>query len=323
MQLISIFLLVSSIILLSLAISYLALWHHFHRKISLLRLLREGVAHIGISAIVEYPKTTAPLLALLEERYPYSEAIVIIDLQRDFETFRELIQQFALIKVNHTHFEGVRSLYRSHHRAFRRLVLIDLPIEQNHKAAEVAKMVAAYDYILQLHGESIIEADAISYCATIIASHHPTTPITIQNLVGADAQLEQIEYQNTPATRRHRIFADRALAWRKRGVYIPLITLLIPTALVLLSHFAKSRIVLLSAVISAIVVVSFLYLSCRITTKRGVFATLDTIVRNFYHYLAERVCDSRLLYNRVRIRAVPDKRRIFATKQSAQDQESL
>lgn len=323
MQLISIFILVSSIIMLSLAISFLALWHHFHRKLSLLRLLREGVAHIGISAIVEYPKTTAPLLALLEEHYPYSEAIVIIDLQQNFGTFGGLIQQFGLIKVNHAHFEGVRSLYRSHHRAFRRLVLIDLPIEQNQKAAEVAKMIAAYDYTLQLHGESIIESDAMSYCATLIASHHTTTPIAIQSIVGADAKLEQIEYHNTPTTRRRRIFADRALAWHRQGTYIPLVILLIPTALALLSHFAESRILLLSAAISAIVVVALLYLSCRISTKRGLLATLDTIARNFYSYLLGRVRSSRHLYKRILVRSDSEKRGVFAAKQGVQDRGTL
>ena len=49
------------------AVLFVARWHHTYRKSSLVHLLREDVGHIGVSAIVEYPETPAPLVALLED----------------------------------------------------------------------------------------------------------------------------------------------------------------------------------------------------------------------------------------------------------------
>ena len=163
MQLISILLFALSLVLLVGAVLFVALWHRTYRKTSLVQLLREDIGHIGVSAIVAYPETPAPLLALLEEEYPHSEAVIITDLQSDNPSFAELLRRYRLVRVNHSHLEGVRALYRSRHRAFRRIVMVDLPMEHREQASDVGRAVASYENHLCLEGESIVERDSLTY----------------------------------------------------------------------------------------------------------------------------------------------------------------
>ena len=98
MQLISTLLFILSLILLAGAVLFIRLWHRSRKNTSPIKLVREGFGHIGISAIVEYPETTAPLLSLLDEEYPHSEAVIVTDLQRNNDTFGELVRNFNKYK---------------------------------------------------------------------------------------------------------------------------------------------------------------------------------------------------------------------------------
>ena len=80
MQLISILLLLFSVVTLVGALLFVVLWHRSSQKSSMVYQLQESMAHVGISAIVSYPETPAPLIALLEEEYPRSEAVIVTDL---------------------------------------------------------------------------------------------------------------------------------------------------------------------------------------------------------------------------------------------------
>ena len=305
MQLISTLLLLLSIIILVGALLFVTLWHNAHRKTAIVQMLREGIGHIGISAIVEYPDTPSPLLALLEEEYPHSEAVIITDLQHYLSPFGELIGKFHLVQVNHSHLEGVRALYRSRHRAFRRVVMIDLPIEHRARATNIAKRVASYDYILRLEGESLVARNTITYCANIIASHNATEDISLESFVGAKATLEKCD---TPQRKeRIRLRSGRVLAWRKERYLLSGIALFLPSAMVAVAYFSGNKVVLMTAWLTALAIGVFLYISYRVVAEKSLFATLDTILHNFYRFLVEQVKNFHYLYKERRFQIkIPD-----------------
>jgi hypothetical protein len=294
MQLISTLLFLLSLLALGGAILFVVLWHRAHNKTTIVQMLREGISHIGISAIVEYPDTPAPLLALLEEEYPRSEAIIVTDLQHYLSPFGELIAQFQLVKVNHAHLAGVRALYRSRHRAFRRVVMVDLPAEHRSHATDIAKQVASYDYVLRLEGESIVAHNTITYCANIIASHHTSSDISLESIVGANALLER---SDTPRYgRRLRLRSGKVLAWRKEGLLLTSIALCLPAIIVIIAHFTDNRLILMTAFLSSVAVALFLYISYRVVAEKSLFATFGIILNNFYRFWTKEFKNFNYLY---------------------------
>ena len=302
MYIISTLLLVLSLTILLYAILFVRLWHKAHSRASVVHMLRENIGHIGISAIVEYPDTTAPLLTILEDSYPRSEAIIITDLQNKHSTFGELVQRFHLVKVNHSHLAGVRALYRSRHRAFRRVVMVDLPYEHREQTIKVTKEVASFSYILHLQGESLIAHDTLTYCANIIASHPISESLSIDSIVGASAR---IEHCNTSSCRGERLLADRVLAWSKESLLPPAFMLAMPAVLVLLAHLTREPFLLFVAGAITATMILLLYLSCRIMAEKGLLATLDTILQSFYRFLLDKIKKLRYLYNERGVRNRP------------------
>ncbi len=287
MQLISTLLFLLSLLMLGGAILFLALWHRSYHKTALAQMVREGIGNIGISVIVEYPDTPAPLVALLEEEYPHCEAIIIIDLETNRTTFEELIPQFRLVGVNHSHLEGVRALYRSRHRAFRRVVMVDLPIEYRSHALDVAKKVAAFDYTLHLDGECQIARNAIAYCANIIASHPTTKGLILEAIVGANAQLERTDL--APHHETHTLLTTRALAWRNTTPLFLILAITLPAIAILFAHISGERTLILAALVLVIVFGPLLYISCRVVTDKGLYSTTNTIVKNFSLFMLEQL----------------------------------
>ena len=296
MQLISVFLLLFSLLALVGAMLFVAMWQRARRKINLVQILHDGIGHVGVSAVVEYPETSAPLIALLEEEYPRSEAIIVTDMQERLSTFEELLSRYHLIKVNHDYLDGVRALYRSRSRTFRRVVMVDLPMEYRAQAASVGRAVASYDHILYLKGESIVEPNALAYCANVIAMQRPTNIISMQSIAGCGARLERGVAGSSG--KRVRLRTNYALAWRRNGVFFALSATILPAAMLFLAFLSGSRMIFASAVITALAVVSFLYLSCRVVTEKGLFRRLDTILRNFCRFLVEKARNFHYLYGK-------------------------
>lgn len=294
MQLISILLSIFALILLCCALRFIVSWHRAHRNNSIVTILREGIGHIGISAIVEYPTTAAPLLALLEEEYPHYEAIIIVDMQQPQSPFTSLVQQFGLVKVNHTHLKGVRALYRSRHRAYRRVVMMDLPLSYRRYAGACGKEVASYDTLLYLQGECLIARYAITYCANMVARHHACPNILLKSIVGASVRLERGDMSNMEVVTR--ITADNILAWRNES-FLPLIALLLtPTAMVVAAHFADMPALSIVAVAVSLTAMLLLYLSARLITEKSLLSTFNTILINFYQYIVRKVKKFDYLY---------------------------
>ena len=294
MQLISTLLLTLSLIALAGALLFVAQWHRANRKTRIIHLLREGIEHIGISAIIEYPETHAPLLALLEEEYPRSEAIVVTDLQLRQSLFDELLGHFRMVKVNHSHLNGVRALYRSRLRAFRRVVIIDLPTEYRERATAVANKVASYDYVLRLKGESVVTHNTLTYCANIIARQRATSDFSLKSMVGANATLERCD---TPRRgRREQLRSGRILAWKKERLLPAVTALCLPSLIILIAHLSDNRLIFITSLISGGAVTIFLYISYRVVAEKSLFATLGIILLNFYRFMVEHLKKIYYLY---------------------------
>lgn len=294
MQLISTLLFLFSLVLFIGALTFLVLWHRLHRKGCTIKVLREGIGHVGISAIVEYPDTPAPLISLLEEEYPRSEAIVVTDLQNSGSAFMDLIGRFHLVKVNHSHLKGVRALYRSHHRAFKRVVMVDLPTNYSSRATDIAKRVASFDYVLHLPGECQIEYNTLTYCANIIALHPATKAVSLKSIVGAGARLERADH--TPRNATTRILTDRALAWRKSTPVFLILAITTPAVAISLAHFSGEQLLAFTAITICLTFGLLLYVSCRVITKKGLYATTNIIIKNFCRFLVERMKNFYYLY---------------------------
>lgn len=294
MQLISALFTLFSVVTFVLAIRFVCRWHNVRKRAAVVQLLREQIEHIGISAVVNYPDTPKPLLALLEEEYSRSEAIVVTDLQCNISQFGYLIRQYNLVRVNHSHLKGVRALYRSRHRTFRRVVLVDLPTEYQGITSEIVGKVASFDYILHLQGESVVARDAITYCANVVASYRNVEDVSVRSIVGAEARLER---NDMPHGKRGRVLlADRAFAWSGRVAWLSVMMLFVPGAVALSAYFMSSTLMFATAVVLLLELILFLYISCRVVTEKNLFITLDTILRHFYRFIVERVEKKYYLY---------------------------
>lgn len=303
MQLTAILLSLLSLLIFVGAMLFVGEWLRALRHEPTRPLMREGICHIGISAIVAYPESEAPLHALLEEEYPRSEAIIVTDFNDS--PFEELLHHFKLIKVNHSHLKGVRALYRSRHRAFRRIVIIDLPHSHRHQAFAIAKEVASYDCTLQLQGESIVAHNILTYCANLIASHPTEQGVAIRSMIGAEAMLERGEEEGI-----YTLLTARPLAWQRDSVVPVVITLLAPALFVAASRLTgEGAFIAVSGLIS-LTMMSFVYLSCRLMCKKGLVALLSTIIVNFYRFSIAKFKKIYYLYKGGR-----------ASKQSAESEE--
>ena len=112
MQLIPISILIFTALLLLNALHFVIAWHKARQNENITSLLHNTIFHYGITLVSAYPTTLRPLLSMLEEQYPRSEAMLICDLHNN-KQIGDILHRFRLVRVNHDHLEGVRSLYRS------------------------------------------------------------------------------------------------------------------------------------------------------------------------------------------------------------------
>ncbi len=312
MQLIAIFLFCVSAMILCGTVLFVAWWHHHYRKSSFVQTLREDIAHIGVSGVIAYPKTVAPLVALLEEEYPRSEAVVVVDLQENATPFGELIERYHLVKVNHSHLDGVRALYRSRHRAYRRVVVVDLPAEYRQRAFAIGRSVASYDNILYLQGESIVERDTLTYCANVAASQPSSAAILLRSIVGTEAYFERGNVATR--TRLVRLRAEHPLAWRKSSMFFILGVLLLLSAMLSITLLTEGWIVLISAILTMLMIVVFSYAALSVKSQKSLLARLDTVLQNCYNFIVgksiipqeSKILDTPLSPSRERVRNRPE-----------------
>ena len=311
MQLIALFLFLLSATALVATILFVSWWHRTYRKTSLVQTLHEDICHIGVSAVVIYPETVAPLVALLEEEYPRSEAVVVADLKANSTPLGELVGLYHLVKVNHSHLACARSLYRSRHRAYRRVVVVDLPLAYSGQAMDVARAVASFDNILYLSGESIVEPNALAYCANIVATQSSADVLLIRSIVGADARFESGDVASGASVVRLR--ADTPLAWRKSSMFGVALAMGIPSAMFLLAHLSQGWLMSIATMLVALVVGLLFSVAWSVKSKKSLFVRLNSVVQNCYKGVVSatlresKIRDTPLCHSRVQERSRPER----------------
>lgn len=121
---------------------------------------------IGVSVLCSGVTGFDEVRELLDVGYSRYEAIVVLDSLRSPGVFAAIVSEYHLIDVNFTPsaelpVEGVRGLYRSRKRAFRRLVLVDKAFSAMRDDFDAAVGVAIYDYVLPLRAGVRMSPDCI------------------------------------------------------------------------------------------------------------------------------------------------------------------
>lgn len=121
---------------------------------------------VGISILCSGACDASWVERLLSDEYIYYEVIVVLDAREHSILFEELQRRYHLfrggaIPESEVPVSGIRALYRSRNRCFRRLVLVDSCQCSAEMAWNVALTVASYDYLLPLLGREELLSGSI------------------------------------------------------------------------------------------------------------------------------------------------------------------
>lgn len=142
----------------------------------LLGSLGDGAGGAGLSLIgvdIDSAETVADMLAT---EYRHFEAVVVVDSARTPQLLGTLVETYSLVSVDYRRPDsfapavGVRGLYRSRQRRFRRLTLIDTAALSPQNDADAAADIAIYDYVAVIHGNTTLLPLAVERIAAEIAS---------------------------------------------------------------------------------------------------------------------------------------------------------
>lgn len=142
---------------------------------------------IGISVLCFGATDAAQVAALLAEEYACYEVIVALDRLRQPALYAELVARYGMIAV--TPPAGVRELRRSCRRNFRRLVLLDRAEESAAGGSEAALCAASCDYVLPLHGATVLRPGAIRRLAMAVGERPAGRTALVRTRVGPAVRL--------------------------------------------------------------------------------------------------------------------------------------
>lgn len=139
-----------------------------------------ALGFVGCSIVCSRVKEVGRIESLLGSEYDRYEIVVTLDSFVDTEAFNAILRHFKMIQVNTPSSEAlpesnIRALYRSRHRCFRRLVLIDKPYGSAYDDFNAATIVAAYDFILPIRGNTLLRKHAIESIAVTLTGLHNKT----------------------------------------------------------------------------------------------------------------------------------------------------
>jgi len=136
-------------------------------------LLCEVGGGVGLSVLCVDPADERQVVNLLDTEYPCFEAVVVIDGALRGELLHRLIVDYRLFRVDYRPStelptEGVRGLYRSRNRSFRRLVVVDRERSRPVDDYNTAVGVAAFEYLLPVGAGQYLRPHAIERIAVEI-----------------------------------------------------------------------------------------------------------------------------------------------------------
>ena len=154
----------------------------------------DGIDCMGISAVCSGITDEKQIENLLSVEYARYEVVLVLDAQRDTQAFRRIAARYQLIGVNcHPSEElpaaGIRGLYRSRQRCYRRLVLLDRAHGKRSDDFDAGVSVATYDYILPLRGQSRLMPRAVERLVVELSEHPPGSIALVRSFMGDTALL--------------------------------------------------------------------------------------------------------------------------------------
>ncbi len=165
---------------------------------------------------------------LLAVEYADYEVVATVDANDDYALFTHIVEHFGMVRVNRAaHAElsavGVRALYRSSHRRFRRLILIDKLHTTLYDDFNAAACYASYDHLLPLADGCVLLPDAIERVVVAMAECEGGGRSVICSRVGKTVSLfpremivamggfDERSLERVP--RRQRYYIDEPLVW--------------------------------------------------------------------------------------------------------------
>lgn len=132
----------------------------------------------GISAVCGGVYDHDQLENLLGVEYARYEVVVVLDARHFFAEFDAIVSRYRMIRVNYAPCEelpvaGVRGLYRSRQRCYRRLVLVDRAQGSVYDDFDAAGCVATYDYLLPVRQGCLLLPGTVERLAAEL-SEYPT-----------------------------------------------------------------------------------------------------------------------------------------------------
>lgn len=148
----------------------------------------------GISAVCAGVHDMSQIANLLDTEYPRYEVVVVLDSHFRREEFYALVAAYRMIRVDYRlsgelPAGGVRGLYRSRSRSFRRLVVVDRGITVPAEDLDAAAGVAAYDFLLPVREGQYLLPRAVERLAEEVAEHKGKQFRMIRSLIGSPAVL--------------------------------------------------------------------------------------------------------------------------------------
>lgn len=131
---------------------------------------------VGCSLLICHPRQLEVPARLLTAEPARYEVVAVVDGAQQGDLLRDCIALFSLIRVEYRPSEefstfGVRALYRSSRRAFRRLLLLDGRSLSRDEAWTAAAAVATYEWLLPVEEEHLPTVARIEELLSRVEQH--------------------------------------------------------------------------------------------------------------------------------------------------------
>lgn len=135
---------------------------------------------------------------LLTVEYPAYEVVATLDANDDYEAFTAIVEHYRMVRVSHSLSHelptaGIRALFRSRERRFRRLILIDKLSTVESDDRNAAACYASYEYLWPLADGCLPAEDAVERLAVAVAECEGEDVAVIRTDTGAPAALYKRE----------------------------------------------------------------------------------------------------------------------------------
>lgn len=149
----------------------------------------DASGNIGFSLLCSGVRRLSQVENLLSSEYVRSEAVVVVDALRRRVFFETLVARYRLIRVEYLPSDefpvrGVRSMWRSRRRCFRRLVLLDRPEDTAADDWNAAASVASCEYLIPVRDGCCLLPGVLERLSVEVGQWGPATVGAVRSWVG-------------------------------------------------------------------------------------------------------------------------------------------